>query len=1802
MLDEEIAPPSGDVTPRQPDGQPDRLAQPIDAEQPPRLPFPVVGIGASAGGLEAVGELLGAMRPDGGMAFVLIQHLSPDHDSMMAEILGRRTAMPVAQVEDGMAVEPGHVYVIRPGHVLTIREGRLRLGPPLGTTRAANRPVDDFFRSLAEEQRERAICVVLSGMGSNGTAGAQAVKAVGGLCIAQDPDSAQFPSMPRHLIDAGYADYILAPADIPEVLLGYAGQPYVRGGREADAGATPERERRHLREVLALLRTRTGHDFSGYKKPTLLRRVQRRMGLARVASVAEYARMLRQGPAEVTALADDLLIHVTGFFRDPEAWEALRGKVIAPLVRAREPGGPVRGWVTACSSGEEAYSLAMLLVEESERAGKVLDIKVFATDLADRALAHARAGLYPGGIESEIPPGRLARFFAREDEVYRVRPELRDRVVFAPQNVLQDPPFSRLDVASCRNLLIYLEPEVQQRVLGLLHFGLREGGALFLGTSETIAGAEELFEPIDKKARIFRRVGPTRHGSIEFPPPQGIAAGGRGGGMGVAPGRGPRAGPARPGPGRPSNAELARRTLLERHTPAAVMVDRDGRIVYYHGDTRPFLQQPSGEPTRELLLLAREGVRGPARVALHRAAAGDPKAVVIDGWVDLEPGRRARVAVAASPIVADDAAPGEPAGPADYFIVSFEDRGDLAPAAGSPGAEEGMLEELRRLREELRGTIEELQASNEEMKASNEEVMSINEELQSANEELETSKEEMQSLNEELVTVNGQLQAKMGELEATANDLGSLLTSTDIAVLFLDPGFRIRRSTPAVKELLELIPSDIGRPFVDLRLKFEDPHLLADARQVLERLVPLERAVEGEGGRHYLRRVLPYRTQDDRINGVVVAFLDVTERRKVDDALRASEGRLAALVRAGAGAVYRMGPDWRRMLHLEGAGFLANSALPSESWLDHYIPPDDRPAVAQAIERAIREKAPFVLEHRVLRVDGTIGWAQSRAVPILGPDGEILEWFGAASDVTARMQAQEEVRRSEEKYRSLFGSIDEGFCIIEMIYDDAGRPADYRFLEANPAFGRHAGFAAGVGRTALELMPGHEARWFEAYGRVAETGEPARFEQQAEELGRHFDVYAFRIGPPGRPRVAVLFTDITERKRAAGRQAFLLELSDALRPMADPEAIGLEVARALGGHLGVDRALYAEVEPDEGHALIRADYTAGGMASLAGRRELGELGPPPAAGDRAGRTVAIADAGAEASGFRASVGVPVRKAGRLVGILAVHSAGPREWTPPELALVEATAERTWAAVERARAEGAASRAEARLRLALAAARMGIWTLDYKAGIHMRDANLNRLMGLEPVDSARPMAEFLGHVHPDDRGAVAAAFEVSARMGGPLNLEFRAIHPDGSVRWLRDQGDVAGEDRGEGAPLAGACVDITDLKEAEAALRAGEERLRSILQSATDYAIFTIDPDGLIASWSPGAEATFGYPEPEMIGRPADIVFTPEDRAAGALQAEVSTARRDGRADDDRWHLRKDGSRFFASGVLTRLGPDGSRGFVKVASDQTGRKRMEDALREARDGLERRVEERTAELARANEALREGMAARAELLGRLVTAQEDERRRLSRELHDGLGQELTALILGLKALERDTPEAAPGRARLLELEATVGRISREAHDLAVELRPTALDDIGLGAALVAYVERWSQRTGIAAAFEPLGLDGDRLPPEAETTIYRVVQEALNNVAKHAGARNVSVMVARHGGEIIAMIEDDGRGFDPEPAGRGAPSARRGLGLPGMRERLALVGGELRVDSAEGEGAAVRARIPLPGPPGGADDGG
>ena len=838
----------------------------------------VVGIGASAGGIDALYRFFGSMPADSGLAFVVILHLDPRHHSELASLLGRRTAMPVVDVVDGIRIEPNRVYVIVPDKSLRIDGDQLRLSEP-GEPRGHRHPVDVFFVSLAEHRHERAIAIVLSGTGSNGTQGMREVKASGGLAVVQDPATAQFDGMPRSAIAADVADNVTSPENMPEILLRYARHGYMADpdGLAAEAsGAQPV-----LDPVLALLRARSGHDFRNYKRGTLERRIHRRMGLANQETLAEYADLLRSNPSELAALGKDLMISVTGFFRDPEAWAALDEMVLAPLVAERD--AEIRIWVPACATGEEVYSLAMLVVERARARHKMLNLKIFATDSQETNLAAARGGTYPAAAVSAITPERLRRFFDRLDGSYQIKKELRELIVFASQNLLRDPPFSHLDLISCRNLLIYLDPEAQKRVVALFHFALREGGRLFLGNAETVGRHENLFDTVSKKWRIYRRLGPTRHDIVEFPLLDTHA-------------RLQHAEePARPDAEPVRVAEVARRALLDRYAPASVLVDQKGRILYFHGPTGDYLEPPPGEPTRDLLAMARDGLRQRLRAAMHEATEKH-NSVTVSARVRYREAVRP-VSVTVAPLAATQVS-------AALLLVSFTPESEprataqaVPPASDREEAENAasqrrLEEELTSTRAELRSTIEQMESTNEELKAANEEAISMNEELQSTNEELETSKEELQSYNEELHTINNELQQKNQELENLADDQNNLLAGTEVATIFLDMEHRIKWFSPASSDLLDLVPPDIGRPLTHFAPKFHDPNLLHDVEMVLEKLTPNEAEISNAAGQWYLRRLIPYRTRGNRIAGAVLTFTDITERKHAADAV--NEARIYA--------------------------------------------------------------------------------------------------------------------------------------------------------------------------------------------------------------------------------------------------------------------------------------------------------------------------------------------------------------------------------------------------------------------------------------------------------------------------------------------------------------------------------------------------------------------------------------------------------------------------------------------------------------------------------------------------------------------------------------------------------------------------------------------------------------------------------------------------------------------------------------------------------------------------------------------
>lgn len=850
--------------------------QPIGAKETPQndgVIFPVIGIGASAGGIEALQMFFTHLTPSLRAAFVLVQHLQPDRPSMLAEILSRATAMPVVQAEEGMKVEAGRVYIIPPDRFLSIKKDTLSLTPPT-VDRIVRMPIDFLFRSLADEKGEAAIGIILSGSGSDGTVGLRAVHGAGGLTIVQEPASANYPQMPQSAMSTGIVDHVVSPEKMGELLERFVQlMPFMR------AELLPEKLEAVLDPVFAILRVTMGHDFSYYKPNTVLRRISRRMNVVDVHSPREYVRYLEEHREEVELLFRDLLIKVTSFFRDPEGFRVLEKEVLPKLLANTPEGNTVRVWVPGCSTGEEAYSIAIALEEFNASARRNLTFQIFATDLDGPSVDQARIGLYPLDIATDVSDERLGRFFTSEERGYRVKKELRERIVFAVQDVLKDPPFTKLDLLSCRNLMIYLRTEAQKKLVELFHYSLRPGGLLFLGSSETIGNRADLFETLGRRWKFF-----------EARPVPRLPAFQTGGPLPAFTRHFEPAG-ARP---RKETAlkEAARQEILDHFSPPSVVVDRAGTIVFFHGQTGRYLEPTPGEARFSVYDMVKEGIRFGVHSALRQAMAQKAESVSEKLTVETEAGPRG-VRVKAKPLSGLDGC----------FIVVFEEVILPKPRTKSKGTvdkeEDNRMhqleEELRRTRTELQNSIEEYQSAIEEQKSTSEELQSSNEELQSTNEELETSKEELQSINEELVTVNTELENKIQQLALAESDMKNLLDSVSVGVIFVDMNLRIKSFTTEVKALVNLLPSDVGRPLGDITTRIDLADLSMDARKVVDTLQAFEKEVRTETGEWYFMRARPYRTGENVIGGVVITFNDVTSLKKVSEE-RAAANILRATV------------------------------------------------------------------------------------------------------------------------------------------------------------------------------------------------------------------------------------------------------------------------------------------------------------------------------------------------------------------------------------------------------------------------------------------------------------------------------------------------------------------------------------------------------------------------------------------------------------------------------------------------------------------------------------------------------------------------------------------------------------------------------------------------------------------------------------------------------------------------------------------------------------------------------------------
>lgn len=1218
----------------------------------PSASFPIVCIGASAGGLNSLQCFLSILPKKFGFAVVFMQHLSPKHKSLLPELLrNRRPGLDISEISDGMEVLPGKLYLCPPGNEIKIMKSVFRVSVP--SKEHFHLPIDEFFSSLAEEAGERVIAVIFSGAGTDGARGVQAIRNAGGTVFVQDPETAEFPAMPAAAIGTGQADGVLPPEDIAREIV----KIYDTGTLAAPAEDVVSPG--EFQQFYRVIQEKTGHRFEDYKKSVVGRRIRRRMFLRGVSSVDDYLHILTDKESEAVSLASDLMIGVTSFFRDQLAWKALRIGVVRKLI-ALEEDSPVRAWTPACATGEEAYSIAMMLQQEFDLAGRKREIQVFATDVNDQALERAREGKYPGSIAADVPPEYMKKFFTCLEDGLSVTigKQIRESVVFAKQDLLTDPPFSKLDLVICRNLLIYLDPVAQEKCLALFHYALKEGGYLFLGNAESVGKNKALFRSLShKKCRIYQK--------IETAPPSTLSL--------TVPFASERAAavPRQTRPAEPnmSAVEIAQETLLGEFAPAAVAMDQNYDILYHNGPTNRYLHQPRGAPTHDLLELLPEDLRNRVRGAVYRTTQ-ESRPVSIRTSISGDDEKKRQVTLRISKLREN------------LFLVVFREKGGILERTDTVIAVVGSVNEaaVRQLESELAATRAELQTNIEQLKSLNEELQSSNEELQAANEELETSREELQSLNEELITVNAQLQSKVEEEEETNNDLNNFLASANIPTIFLDHQFRVKRFTPAMSRLIKLIPSDVGRPIIDMSQENLGPELIADAQAVLDSLVPIKREFLISAA-WYVRTALPYRTSDNRIEGVVITYSDVTELKRVEERTKhlasfpqlnpnpvcevdssgtikfcnpATERILEGLGMDKGNVGVFLPPDlddilkdWERETEqslyrevivrdrvfaesiylnpkfnvariyafditerkraenvMQARLRLATAAYSGDISADevlrrtldeieaqtgsvigfyHFLKADQETLSLQSwstntiktmctadgkgshynISQAgvwvdcVRERRPVIhndyasLPHRKGMPEGHAKIIREMVIPIMRDerlvaiigvgnkptdyhetDIEIASLLGDYSwEIVERKRAEEALRESEERYRSLFENMLQGFAHCKMLYDEGGRPSDFIYLDVNGAFGELTGLEKVAGRKVTEVIPGiREAHpeLFEIYGRVALTGRPEKFEIEFKplELWLSISVYS-----PEREHFVAIFDDITERKK-----------------------------------------------------------------------------------------------------------------------------------------------------------------------------------------------------------------------------------------------------------------------------------------------------------------------------------------------------------------------------------------------------------------------------------------------------------------------------------------------------------------------------------------------------------------------------------------------------------------------------------------------------------------------------------------------
>jgi two-component system CheB/CheR fusion protein len=948
-------------------------------KMPARENFLVVGIGASAGGVQALKQFFEHVPVDSGIAYVVILHLSPDHDSKLAEVLRMVAKIPVQQVTEKIKIVPDNVYVVPPSQHLTMLDDAILVSPNM-QVEDRRAPVDIFFRTLANTQGRLAVCVILSGTGANGSMGLKRVKELGGAAFVQNPREAEFNEMPRNAISTDLVDAVLPVAEIPSRIITYKKNlDTVHIPVKADN--RPEEQQNALREIFTLLRIRTSHDFSNYKRPTLLRRIERRINVRNLPDLVSYAGYLNDHPQETNALLKDLLISVTNFFRDKKAFEALEREIIPVIIKNKTSTEQVRIWVAGCATGEEAYSIAMLCAELTLNVSDAPRIQIFATDIDEEAIAQAREGLYTINDAADVSPERLRRFFNKEGDEYRIRRELREMILFAHHNFIKDPPFSHLDLVTCRNVLIYLNRLAQERVMETFHFALNTGGYLFLGTSESVDSSDNLFDIVNRDHHIFKS---RQTAQRTYPVPESMPA--------IRVDRQQNAMVSKEESThlteRFTYSDLHQR-LLEQYAPPSLIINEEYDIVHVSERAAPYLQFSGGEPSQNLMKVIRKELRLELRSALYQALQ-QKTAVEAKGLTVRLDDRIENINIHIKPVLREeDVARG-------YILVIFE-RTEVEAAdrevilKSDESVSRHLEEELIRLKTQLRSSNEQHEFQAEELKASNEELQAMNEELRSAAEELETSKEELQSMNEELRTVNQELKVKIEETSLTSNNLQNLINSSNIGTIFLDRSLRIAMFTPAVRDIFNLIPADLGRPLSDITHRLEHRDLLQDAEKVLDKLLIVEHEIRSTDGRYFIMRLLPYRTAEDHINGVVITFIDISRRKEAEEALLASKDRMErAFSIETVGIVYfKITGEitWANDAFLHMCGYTREDLTKGKVHWDELTPAENRQQSDNAFQEYLTYGRTLPYEKQYIRKDGTRWWALFAATRISEQEG-----------------------------------------------------------------------------------------------------------------------------------------------------------------------------------------------------------------------------------------------------------------------------------------------------------------------------------------------------------------------------------------------------------------------------------------------------------------------------------------------------------------------------------------------------------------------------------------------------------------------------------------------------------------------------------------------------------------------------------------------------------------------------------------------------------------------------------------------